>query len=409
MNEHTQRGIVSVRAEAQPELAGAIGELNAAFNQFKANNNAKIDDLRSELKKTQDAVDEAAVQAAAQTMNGGEVVKSAEPAVYAAAGLTRDELRQHYQASSTSRDKDLSLAEIVRGIAGMKTTDRAMAALSGGADSSGGFALPSNVMPRILDAMAEQSAILRAGARVLPLDQGAKSTTIAAINSLPVPAWRKELGSVTESDATFRGVTLVPKSLACIVRISRELIADAPDLDRALRTAVGAAVAAEIDRVALIGTGTDPEPLGILGTTGINTSSQVGAKFAWSDVLAAAQKIAEAKGPKPTSMIVSPRTLTGLASLADTSGQWLGAPPLLGQLNTISTVGVPNNLGTGTDESLAFIGDFAGVVLALRENMSVQRLVEAYAKTGEIALLIHSRIDIGVQYPAALAVIDGVV
>lgn len=406
MTKQIQRGIVSVRAES--EIKGLIEEVNTAFNQFKASNSAKIEDLRSELKKTQDAVDEAAVQAAAHTMNTGEAIKSAEPAVYAAAGMTRDELRQHYQAASTSRDKDLSLAEIVRGIAGMKTTDRAMAALSGGADSSGGFALPSVVMPRILDAMAEQSAILRAGARVLPLEQGAKSTTIAAVDTLPAPAWRQELGAVAESDPTFRGVALVPKSLACIVRVSRELIADSPDFDRALRTAIGAAVAAEIDRVALVGSGTDPEPLGIFGTVGINTGTQAGATFAWGDVLAAAQKIAEAKGPKPTSMIISPRTHTGLASLADTTGQWLGAPPLLGQLNTIATVGVPNNLGEDEDESLAFLGDFASVVLALRENMSVQRLVEAYAKTGEIALLIHSRIDIGVQYPGALAVVSGV-
>lgn len=401
-NTAIQRGIVAVRAEADADMLQAVGELNTAFADFRTKYDAKVSSLAAE-------VDELNVKHASAEMNGPREAAHSEPSIFAAAGFSAQEVKTAYAAKTRDNGAQATtLAEIVRGIAGMKTTDAAMAALSGGTDSAGGYSLPSTVMPRILDALSESSAILRAGARILPMEQGAKSTTIAAIDTLPVPAWRQELGTITESAPTFRGVVLQPKSLACIVRISRELLADSPDMDRAVRTAVGAAVAAELDRVSLVGSGTDPEPGGIFGATGVNALSQVGTKFAWTDVLAAWQKIAEAKGPQPTSMIVSPRTAVALAGATDLNGQWLGAPPMLSGLTTIGTVGVPNNLGVGLDESLAFVGNFSSVVIAMRENMSVQRLTEAYAKTGEIALLVHSRIDIGLQYPQALATIDKV-
>jgi HK97 family phage major capsid protein len=329
------------------------------------------------------------------------------------AGLTRDELRAHYQSMASDvagiTDGDApTLAEFVRGVCGMKTSPQVMAALNTGTDSAGGYALPSVVMPGILEAMAEQSAVMAAGATTLPIKQGAKSVTIAAVNALPQPAWRLELGAVAEGSPTFRGIELKPKSLACVVKISRELLADAPALDGALSTAFGTAVAAELDRVALVGSGVAPEPLGIYYTDNINLVSQAGATFAWADVLAGAQKIAQAKGPRPTSLIVAPSIWTRLAGAQDDNHQWLGPPPMLSSLGIYQTVNVPTDLTSNADESLAFLGDFRTVVIALREFLSIQRLVEKYSDTGEVGLLMHVRADIGVQYPAALSVVEGV-
>ncbi len=397
-----QRGIVSVRADAgenNESVAKTISELGAAFDSFKARYNEKIDQLQNE-------VEDAHVKLAAGDMTRSTKAEQAEePATFAAAGLTPSQVKSFYigRARASGGDKT-NLGDFLRGVAGMPTTEAVKASLAVGTDNTGGYAVPHQVMPTILDALTENSAVLRAGARILPLE-GAKSVTIAAVDTLPTPGWRDELGLIDEDEPTFRGVTMTPRSLAVICRVSRELLADAPDMDRAIRTAVTSAIAAEIDRVCLVGSGIAPEPKGIFGTVGVNASNQSGANFAWDDVVSAWTSIAQAKGPQPTHIIVSPAVAAKMGTWLNGTGDWLLPPPLLQNLNIIHTTGVPDNLGTGSNESVAFLGDFGSVILGMRENMSIVRLSEAYAKTGEIAFLVHSRMDVACQYPQALATI----
>jgi len=388
------------------EIKPVIEDLNNAFAAFKQEHVGKVATLQA-------SVDEMAIKLAARPSNSGcgVTIQTAGP-VHAAAGLRgRDAIHEHYLLRAADRDeaREINVADFFRGVAGLKTSTEVRASLSSGADADGGYSLPSAAMPHILDAMAEQSALLKAGASVLPLDYGAKSYTQAAIDTLPTPAWRAELGAVAESAPTFRGVVSAPKSLSVIVRISRELLADAPDVARVLTTALVQAYSAELDRVALVGTGTSPEPRGIFSTTGVHLIAQAGAAFGFADMLAGYGAILDAKGPAPTACIVAPRTLIGLAGAKDTTGQPLNPPALLANVQQLPTVGVPTNLGAGTNESLAFIGDFRTVQFVVRESISVRPLAEAYAKTGEIGFACHLRADVAVNYPGALSVVTGVV
>jgi HK97 family phage major capsid protein len=386
------------------EVAGLVRELNAAFDEFKAKHQAEVSGLRK-------TVDDMALKAAADEMSGPVKKPAAEDPVHAATGLRgTDAIRAHYtkRAEETGEGKEApTLAEFVRGVAGMKTTERAMASLAVGTDSAGGYAVPNLVMPKILDALSERSALLQAGASILPME-GAKSVTTAGIDTVPTPSWRQELGNVAEAAPTFRAITMTPRSLAFIIRISRELLMDAPDMDRALRTVISQAFAAELDRVGLVGSGTAPEPHGIYGLSGINTVAQAGAALAYTDLLAGYQAILEKHGPAPTAAIVAPRTLIDLAGREDANGQPVNAPPLLNPVRMLSTTGVPTNLGTGTDESLVFLGDFRTVQFGMRESLSIQLLREAYSSTGEIGFLCHARADVAVNYPGALSIVTGV-
>ncbi|BDU22037.1 phage major capsid protein [Dyella sp. GSA-30] len=397
------RGLQTVRAEAD-ELPALIRGLNASFADFKAKHNQEVRELQS-------AVDALAIRNASVEMHGGGSQDAPVEPVHAAVGLRGTKaIAEHFKSRAKAKGENnaVSLADMVRGIAGMQTTEAAMASLSRGTDANGGYAVPNIVMPGILDALAEQSSLLRAGASILPLDEGAKTITTAAIDTLPTPSWRQELGNVAESGPTFRAVVQTPQSLACIVRISRELLADAADMDRALRTAISQAFAAELDRVGLVGSGVAPEPLGIMGTAGVNTIAQAGAAFAYGDLLKAYQASLDHRAPVPTSAILAPRTLIELAGLADTLGQPLNRPVLLNDVSLLPTTGVPVNLGDADNESLAFVGDFRVVQFGMREALSIQLLREAYSKTGEIGFLCHLRADVAVNYPSALTVITGV-
>lgn len=67
-----------------------------------------------------------------------------------------------------------------------------------------------------------------------------------------------EAGQVAQSEPTFRAVRSEPKSLAFLFKVSRELLADAPNMSQALTIALAQAFAVELDRTGLRGSGTNP-------------------------------------------------------------------------------------------------------------------------------------------------------
>jgi HK97 family phage major capsid protein len=416
MNQLTRavnRGIQSVRAE-DDSIAGMMRQLNAAFEDFKADHNGEVRALRTEI-------DALATQAAARQMGGATIGADPNANNLDGANLkvlrTADDFQAHY--ATKARDSDggspspVAMGEFMKGVAGIKTTESAIKAMSVGTNTAGGYAVPDILMPKILSAMVPASSLLQAGAGFVPLETGAKSVTTAVVDTLPTASWRLEEGNVAQSEPTFRAVVAKPKSLACVIKVSRELLADGDDIDHALRFAIAQAFAKEVDRVGLRGTGTDPEPRGILNTVGVNAIN-LGANGAapanYRHILQGYQAILEQNGPRPTSAIMAPRSLIGYDSLADTTGQPLNKPSLVEPLQFLATSQIPTDLdvGTSTDCSELYLADFAGMYFLLRENLSIQLLREAYAGTGHIGFLCHARIDVVIPYPKAFSVITGI-
>lgn len=326
------------------------------------------------------------------------------------------DFRAHYanmQGGAPRNGEQIQISDFLRGVAGMKTTAGVSAALSVGTDSSGGFAVPSLVMPQILEALVPASSLLSAGAGIVPLTEGAKQYTTAAVDNIPTAAWRLESGNLAESAPTFRAVVAAPKSLAFYFKASRELLADASNMDAALNVAIAQAFAKELDRAGLRGTGTNPEPRGILNTVGIKTVSNGvnGAALAgYGNFFSGAQELLSANAPMPTAAIMSPRSLVKLGGLSDSTGQPLRRPEMLSGMTMLSTSAVPNNLtvGTSTDCSEIYIGDFTKLAFMMREQVSIQVAKEAFATTGEIGFVCHVRADVVLTHPACFAVVTGV-
>lgn len=329
---------------------------------------------------------------------------------------TPEQIRSHYARREQLNDAEsIGLADFFRGVAGHKSTPAVRNALSVGTDTAGGYSVPSLVMPTILEALAPASSLLSAGAGLVPLEDGAKTFTTAAINALPTAAWRAENGNVSESDPTFRGVVATPRSLAFFFKVSRELLADSPNMDQALRIAIAQAFAKELDRAGLRGSGTAPEPRGILNTSGIQavTNGANGASIAttaYANFVSGAQALLAADAPMPTAAIMAPRSLTTIGGLLDTTNQPRQRPDLLRDVRFLTTSQIPTNLtvGTSTDCSEIYMGDFTRMAFMLREQMSVQLLVERFADAGQVGFLCHVRADVVLQYPAAFAVVTGV-
>lgn len=132
-----------------------IGELNQAFVAFKDRHDADVKELR-------DAVDDMAVKAATAQMGGQPVNTTEAPTDGVRSLRTYGDFQAHYAKGVSARDAAdaVPMAEFLRGVAGMKTSERAVKALSEGTDSAGGYAVPNILMPRILDAMTPASSLL---------------------------------------------------------------------------------------------------------------------------------------------------------------------------------------------------------------------------------------------------------
>ncbi|HEX7338886.1 MAG TPA: phage major capsid protein [Rhodanobacteraceae bacterium] len=306
------------------------------------------------------------------------------------------------------------LAAFFRGVAGGRTTDAIKASLSEGTDSQGGHAVPSWLLPGILKALVPASSMLQAGTNVAVLQQPGDSFKVAAVDSVPTAAWRDENGALSESDPTFRGVTIVPRSLSFIFKVSRELLMDAPGMEQALRVAIAQAFAKEIDRAGLIGTGTAPEIRGVLNTTGINTYAMGtdGAELSnYAPIIKAARTIADDNAPAPTAIITSNREAETIDLFADTTGQPLRRPPALDALKFIATSQVPTDdtQGTATDASTMYLGNWTFATLYMREQLSVLKLDQLYAANGQVGFACHARVDLALAYPSAFCAIKGVI
>lgn len=307
-----------------------------------------------------------------------------------------------------------SLADFFRGVAGMRTSGAVKNALTEGTSSSGGYAVPTVLLPGILAALAPASSLLTAGAGIVMLDQmQAKSFNVAAIDTLPTAAWRSENGAVAESDPTFRGQTITPQSLSFLFKVSRELLADAPDIEQALTTAITQAFAKELDRAGLIGSGTAPEIRGLANIANVNAISN-GANgtslTGYGNFLSARTAILGQNAPAPNSVILSVRDEGKLSGLEDTLGQPLNRPPVIAGWNFIPTSQLPVNLtvGTSSDCSQAFVGNFSGFTYFMREGITVLLVRELYAATGQVAFACHARVDVAAMYPKAFAVVSGI-
>ena len=314
-------------------------------------------------------------------------------------------------ASSGSEFRGLTTGAMIRAVAFGAKTEQERRALSEGTDSAGGFSVPTILSAQIIDRLRAQSVLIRAGARTVPLSSD--QNVIAKLTADPTPAWRAESAAIAVSDPTFGAVSLAPKSLAVLVKFSRELLADSVNLEAALLAAVTGAMALELDRAGLFGTGADNQPRGVVNVSGINAVA-LNAKLtahaggAYGPLVAARTALLTANAGEPTGFVMSPREDGVLTGLRDGNGQPVMAPPKIAAVQALVTTSVATNLGVGTNESTIVAGNFAHLLIGMRETLRLSVLRERYAETGELALVAHMRADIAVEHPLAFCAVTGV-
>lgn len=308
--------------------------------------------------------------------------------------------------SVSADERSLGIGRAVRGLAlgrwdGAEAEQRVMGT---GTGSAGGYVVPTFLSAQILDAARAASVVVQAGASTFPLTTD--ETTVAKITGDPSAAWRAEHAPIPESDIVLGQVTFRPKALACITRVSRELMEDGQAVEETVRNSIAQAIASEFDRAALLGSGVAPEPQGVFNDPGV-TQTALDASPDYDDLVDAAGRV-EDNNHTATAFVYAPRTGRTIGKLKTTDGQYVTAPASLDGIQRLRTTKVPVNLGVGVNASLIVSGDFPQLFFGVRTELQITILTEKYADVGEIGILSWFRGDIAVARPEAFDVITGV-
>jgi HK97 family phage major capsid protein len=295
-------------------------------------------------------------------------------------------------------------------------------ALSEGTSSAGGYTVPSALSASFYDLARAKAVCTRAGAQVVVMDT---ETLKLAKMTGDVPAgWRSENGAVATGDPVFGAVSLQARSLAGVLTLSRELVADSLNIDAMLVAAIAGKFAIELDKVCLVGSGTAPEPRGILNTSGIaqRYMGANGAAIADHGFLLDLREDLETANASPTAYIWHPRTARAVASLSATDGQWIGVPdwvlgtgPLADRdvpaALVMSTTSIPINQtrGTATNASSAIAGNFASLIIGVREQVRLDVVPGLGAGNGQVNVVVHARADCSVVRATDFAVMSGII
>ena len=319
--------------------------------------------------------------------------------------LTKHGRFQDLPSQSSYRAEDLSLGRLIRGIATGDPRKYASAeykALGENSNQAGGFLVPAELSSELIDAARAASVTQRAGALTVPMQS--ETLTIAKVVTDPTFELKAENAAFTGSDPTFGAVGLTAHTFGTYVTLSRELAADAPNIEDIIMRILSRALAAELDRQALQGSAS-AEWNGLTINSDIGTTSSVGA-IAWEDI---ATGVVDVQGNNyaPNAYVASPTIAGDLAVLTSGDGvnsakSWLGPPPNVEPLDQLVTTNCP--------DANIIIGQWDNLVFGLRQEFMLEATTtggDAFTKH-QLLIKITFRGDVGVSQAGAFHRLDGI-
>lgn len=236
--------------------------------------------------------------------------------------------------------------------------------------------------------------------------------------------WVTENGAVTESQPIFGQVNMAPKTCGGFTDYSRKMVLQsAPEIEMIVRKDLAGIIAVELDRVAVAGSGTGAEPLGVLGTSGIGSVAigTNGGAPGWDHMLALEEALAIANADTTTIAYMTNqkvrRKLKGTTKVSGDAGagfiwEGIGADdPGWGRVNgyrSVASGNVPSNLTKGTSAgvcSAIILGNWSDLIIGQWGGLDI--LVDPYtgATAGTHRVVALQDVDIAVRRVASFVAI----
>jgi len=286
-------------------------------------------------------------------------------------------------------------------------------AMGEGTGSLGGWWVPEELSAQVIDLARNKTVCMQAGGYTLPMS--GPELTLVKILTDPTGYWVKESEEITESEGSIGPITLKAIKLGVLVRVSMELLEDAPNAGQAIENQIASAMALELDRVGLFGDGVN-EPRGLWECTSVNSRSMGtnGAAPTNYDKFSYAVQDIAAENGEANAVIMAPRTFYTIDRLKEgTTNAPLRGPASWEKLTKHVTNQVPitQTQGTCSTASCAFVGDFRQMVFGMRKNIAIEATREGGTGTfAKYQALIRGvlRVDVAVLREPWFTLIKGI-
>ena len=285
-------------------------------------------------------------------------------------------------------------------------------------EASGGTVLPPLEFHNAITTKLKTMTAIRQIAKVISI--GSYAREFAVESTTGSAAWAAEAASFTESGSTFAKVTLAPAKLTGLLKVSNELVDDAPARGagfsiESILTEQFARMFAQAEETAFCATATVTSgPQNPLLSSGAGIST--GKTAASASVITAAEVI-----DWVYSLARQYRTNASIWVHDATLGKWRQLGALAGTVNYFwqnsGALGEPDRLlgipvyasaampTIATTAKIGVIGDFGNYsVLAERGTYSMRVLKELYAANGQTGYIASNRVDFTVTLPEAFKV-----
>uniref|UniRef100_A0A7C5ALH4 Phage major capsid protein n=1 Tax=Desulfobacca acetoxidans TaxID=60893 RepID=A0A7C5ALH4_9BACT len=292
-------------------------------------------------------------------------------------------------------------------------------------DSSGGYLVPSREIPELIEMLQAQTTVVQAGATVLQ-DLKGSPVTIPKQTAGATAYWVAENSAITPSDLTFAQVSLTPRKVAAMVKLSNELLAmSLPQAEAVVRQDLVQQLSLAVDLAALRGSGTNGQPTGVANTSGINTialgtnGSYLSSLDLFFDMVAELEEGNALRGK--LAFICHPKVKAALRKLKtpqysdDTGGEYTLPPLVTAILATdqaleqavgypiLASTQLPTNLtkGTSTNCTEIYFGNWADLLIGQWGGLSIlasPHAGDAFAKD-MTWVRVTMVVDVAVRHP----------
>jgi HK97 family phage major capsid protein len=221
----------------------------------------------------------------------------------------------------------------------------------------------------------------------------------------PAPVWKLENDPITEADLLLERVTFTAHTLPVLIKMSVELQEDSVNIDAIIERELSAALALELDRAALLGSGTPPEPGGVRNQSGVGVTS-LGALPSDYDFIVDAIGRVWAQNHEPNARIYNSTLATAIAKFKSTvDAQPLVAPAAVTAVPAFRTNQIPN-AGSSPDDTTMFVGDFTQLLIGLRTSfrLEVSRVAGTAFENLQVWVRAYLRADVQIAHPEAFDV-----
>ena len=282
-----------------------------------------------------------------------------------------------------------------------------------GTPTAGGHLVSTDLLvSSFIDLLRNRMSVMRAGAQMLTGLQG--NIALPRMTGAATAYWVTESNSPTESQQAFDQVTMSPKTVGAFTDLSRKLLLQSSeDVEGLVRRDLATVLGLEIDRVALNGSGSAPQPRGVLQTSGIGAvvGGTNGLAPTWAHIVELWSDVAAANADFGTTAFVTNSKVIGnlmTTEKATGTAQFVcpgfpdasGVTSIAGARAVVSNQ-VPSNLTKGTSEgvcsAIAF-GNWADLIVGMWGVLDL--MVDPYSNStsGTVRVVALQDVDVAVRH-----------